>query len=191
MEELEARARRARRRTLLIVLTGLVAGGVLGWSFPHESATAHALQVVGWSLAVAGLGGAFSLMWTTTGLLAHLRLPLQSLSREASRSLRKSVNTGQPLLPLDSESAYRAFDYARIALVYQPLAWAQFLLLYAGIFGPQLSQLVDDDGFSVSFSRALCAVLVIVSVVFSVIWSRQLRGTRRYVRRATEMALHR
>ncbi|OII10321.1 hypothetical protein [Curtobacterium sp. MCBA15_008] len=191
MEELEARARRARRRTLVVVLGGLVAGGVLGWFIPHDDAVGRAVQVVGWAMAVAGLAGAFSLMWTTTVLAAHLRVPLQSLPREASRSLRKSVSAGRPIVPSDSELAYRAFVYARVMLVYGPIVWAQFLLLYAGIVGPQLDRLFADSVFDIVFSRATCSILLIVAAVISLVWQRKLRGARRYIDTAREMAQHR
>ncbi|WIB78782.1 hypothetical protein DEJ28_06715 [Curtobacterium sp. MCPF17_002] len=182
MEELEARARRARRRTVVIVLGGLVAGAVLGWGLPHTEASIRGLQAVGWALAVAGLGGTFSLVVTTTGLASHLRVPLQSLRPRDSRFLRRSVDSVQLIAPADSEMAQRAFDYARITLVYQPLALAQFLLLYAGLLGPQLADLFDHDGFDLTFSRVFCSTIVIVAVIFAVVWTRKIRGARGYVR---------
>ncbi|MCS6575631.1 hypothetical protein NYS52_13930 [Curtobacterium flaccumfaciens pv. flaccumfaciens] len=96
--------------------------------------------------------------------------------------------SGTPIEPADSDLARRAFDLARLRAAYQPVALGQFLLLSAGIAGPQIPNLFDDNSFMAGFSRIICVALLVVAAAMSPVILRQTRAARRYVQAATEAA---
>ncbi|WP_267446050.1 hypothetical protein, partial [Curtobacterium sp. GC_Cur_2] len=75
----------------------------------------------------------------------------------------------------------RAFDWAHGAAVALPVSPGQFLLLYAGIAGPQLPNVIRDDTWNPGVPRVLIVALVVVAIVFSLVLGRQIRGARRYL----------
>ena len=89
--------------------------------------------------------------------------------------------SGQPIEPTGSELAHRAHGWARGTVVALPVSLGQFLLLYAGIAGPQLPNVIRDDVWNPEFPRLFIAALVVVAIVFSVVFGRQIRGARRYL----------
>lgn len=185
----EVIARRAWRRTAWIILAGAVAGAIIGVLLERVSpGPGWPLVIVGCTAAVGGLSGAFSLLATSLRLSPQMQAPLAGLSRSGRKALSQAIASGTPIGPLDSDLARRAFDLARLRAVYQPIALGQFLLLYLGIAGPQLPNLVDDDPFSAVFSRSLCSALLVVAVALSPVILRRIRAARRYARAATEAA---
>lgn len=178
MEDLTSAARRAWRRTVPIAIVGFIVGAVVGWFLSgDESGFDRVLSVVGFGCGVGGLAGTFSLLVTTIRFASAVQRPLRGLDPQQSRSLRRSVSTGTPVEPRDSEAARRAEEWARLSSVYQPLALAQFLLLYVGIAGAQIPDLTDRD----SFARVIVGLLVVAAVTFAIILARQTRRARRYL----------
>ncbi|MDT0234453.1 hypothetical protein [Curtobacterium sp. BRB10] len=185
----EAIARRAWRRTAWIILAGAVAGAIIGVLLERVSpGPGWPLVIVGCTAAVGGLSGAFSLLATSLRLSPQMQAPLAGLSRFGRKTLSQAIAKQAPIEPADSDLARRAFDLARLRAVSQPIALGQFLLLYLGIAGPQLPNLVDDDPFSAVFSRILCGALLVAAVVFTPLFLHQSRNCRRYVQAATEAA---
>jgi hypothetical protein len=183
MDEYEGVARRTWRRTAFIVAVGLLAGGFAGWLVGHGGSTlATVLSTLGFALSLGGLAGAFSVMATSFGIARKMRAPMQDLPRSARRSIGRAITTSTPIKPVGSELSRRAFEQARLLAVYQPLTLGQFLLLYLGIIGPQLPQLINDDAF---ISRFLCALLVVTAVVITPVLVRSTRRARHYVRLAS------
>ena len=62
-----------------------------------------------------------------------------------------------------------------------PVNLGQFLLLYAGIAGTQVPNLVRDDVWNPVFPRVFVAALMVVAIALSVVLGRQIRGARRYL----------
>lgn len=182
MGELDEIARRAWRRTIPIAIGGFVVGAVIGALLPGtDSALGRFLSVVGFGLSVGGLSGTFSLLTASLRLAPSLQWPLRGLGRADRRGVRRTVFSGQPIEPRDSELARRAFDWAHGAVVALPVSLGQFLLLYAGIAGPQVPNVIRDDAWNSEFPRVFIAALVVVAIVFSVVLGRQIRGARRYL----------
>ena len=142
----EGIARRARRRTIWIAIGGVVAGAVVGLLLPSgDDALSRFLTVLGYALALGGLSGTGSILPSTIKLAQTMQWPVRELDRTGRRSDRRAVFAGRPIEPRDSEMAHRAFDGARSAALSMPLSLAQFLLLYAGIAGPRIPNLMSDD----------------------------------------------
>lgn len=182
MGEHDDTVRCARRRTTLLAVIGAVAGGAVGWFLGDtESPRALGLTVVGFAAAVGGLAGAFSLAVTTTRLSSLMSAPLDGLPPEARQRITRAVKSG---VPLDDsagrELRQRAYDHARGPAVYQPLALAQFLLLYVGIMGPQVPQLGSDTSGAV-WSRLICSVLLITAAILTPLLLRHTRNARRHM----------
>jgi hypothetical protein len=187
MGELDEIARRAWRRTIPIAIGGIVVGAVIGALLPGtDSALGRFLSVVGFGLCVGGLSGACSLLTASFRLAPSLQWPLQGLGRADRRGVRRAVFSGRPIEPRDSELARRAFDWAYGAAATLPVSLGQFLLLYAGIAGPQVPNLIRDDAWNPEFPRVFIAALVVVAIVFSVVFGRQIRGARRYLAATNE-----
>ncbi|MBT1677021.1 hypothetical protein [Curtobacterium aurantiacum] len=181
----EVIARRAWRRTAWIILAGAVAGAIIGVLLERVSpGRGWPLLIVGCTAAVGGLSGAFSLLATSLRLSPQMQAPLAGLSRSGRKTLSQAIAKQTPIEPVDSDLARRAFDLARLRAVYQPIALGQFLLLYLGIAGPQLPNLVEDDPFSAVFSRIFCSALLVAAVVFTPLLLRQSRNAGRYVQAA-------
>jgi hypothetical protein len=182
MGELDEIARRAWRRTIPIAIGAFVVGALIGAFLPgSDSALGRFLSIVGFGLCVGGLSGTFSLLTATFRVAPSLQLPLRGLSRADQRGVRRAVISGRPIEPTRSELAHRAFDWAQGAAVALPVSLGQFLLLYAGIAGPQVPNLIRDDAWNPEFPRVFIAALVVVAIVFSVVLGRQIRGARRYL----------
>jgi len=189
----EAIARRAWRRTAWIILAGGIVGLMLGVVVlillgDARRGPGWPIVVVGCTVAVGGLAGAFSLVATTLRLTPQMQAPLAGLSRFGRKTLAQAIAKQAPIEPADSDLARRAFDLARLRVAYQPIALGQFLLLCLGIVGPQLPNLTDDDPFTAGFSRGLCGALLVAAVAFTPLLLRQSRAARRYVRAVTEVA---
>ncbi len=182
MGELDEIARRAWRRTVPIAIGGFVVGAVIGALLPGtDSALGRFLSVVGFGLCVGGLSGTFSLLTASFRVAPSLQGPLRGLGRADQRGVRRAVFSGRPIEPAGSELAHRAFDWAQGAAVGLPVNLGQFLLLYAGIAGTQVPNLVRDDVWNPVFPRVFVAALVVVAVALSVVLGRQIRGARRYL----------
>ena len=182
MGELDEIARRAWRRTIPIAIGGFVVGAVIGALLPGtDSALGQFLSVVGLGLSVGGLSGTFSLLMASFRLAPSLQSPSHGLSRADRRSVRRAAISGQPIGPQDSELARRAFDLARGTAVALPVNLGQFLLLYAGIAGPQVPNLIRDEAWNPGFPRVIITALIVVAIIFSVVFGRQIRGARRYL----------
>jgi len=182
MGELDEIARRAWRRTIPIAIGGFVVGAVVGVVLPgSDSALGRFLSIVGFGLCVGGLSGTLSLLTASFRVAPSLQWPLRGLGRADQRGVRRAVISGQPIEPAGSELAHRAHDWARGSVVALPVSLGQFLLLYAGIAGPQLPHVIRDDVWNPEFPRVLIAALVVVAIVFSVVLGRQIRGARRYL----------
>ncbi|WP_181435609.1 hypothetical protein [Curtobacterium sp. MCPF17_051] len=183
----EAIAGRAWRRTVWIALGGAVVGAIFGVVLERVGAgPGRLLMVVGCTAAVGGLAGAFSLIATILRMTPQLQAPLAGLSRSGRKTVSQAIAKRAPIEPANSDLARRAFDLARLRAVSQPIALGQFLLLYLGIAGPQLPNLVDDDPFIAGFSRVLCGALLLAAVAFTPLLLRQTRAARRYLQAATE-----
>jgi hypothetical protein len=182
MGELDEIARHAWRRTIPVAIGGFVVGAVIGAFLPGtDSALGQFLSVVGFGLSVGGLSGKFSLLTATFRVAPSLQLSLRGLSRADQRGVRRVVISGRPIEPKGSELAHRAFDWAQGAAVALPVSLGQFLLLYAGIAGPQVPNLLRDDAWNPGFPRVIIAALIVVAIIFSVVFGRQIRGARRYL----------
>ena len=185
----EAVARRAWRRTAVIVTIGVVLGAVGGSLFARQdSALETTLAIVGIAAGVGGLLGTFSMLTTTLRRSSDMQAPIDGLSRFGRKTLAQAIASGTPIEPTDSDLARRAFDLARLRAAYQPVALGQFLLLSAGIAGPQIPNLFDDNSFMAGFSRIICVALLVVAAAMSPVILRQTRAARRYVQAATEAA---
>ncbi|WNY34092.1 hypothetical protein Q9Q99_00265 [Curtobacterium flaccumfaciens] len=146
MGDYEGIARRARRRTIWIAIGGVVAEAVVGLLLPSgDDALSRFLTVLRYALALGGLSGTGSILPSTIKLAQTMQWPVRELDRTGRRSDRRAVFAGRPIEPRDSEMAHSAFDWARSAALSMPLSLAQFLLLYAGIAGPQIPNLMSDD----------------------------------------------
>jgi hypothetical protein len=186
VDEYEAVARRTWRRTAVIAVVGLIVGGAVGWVIGHEDSPLRgAITTVSLALSFGGLAGAVSILVTSVGISTKMRAPMRGLPRPDRRTIGRAINTSTPIEPVGSELGWRAFEQARLLAVYQPLALGQFLLLYLGIIGQQLPQLVRDDPSSVWISRILCSLLVVVAVVMTPVLVRGSRRARRYVKLAS------
>lgn len=182
MGDHEGIARRARRRTVPIAIAGFVVGAVLGALLPSgDDPLSRFLTVFGYALALGGLSGAGSILPATIRLASSMQWPVRELDRADRRIVRRSVFAGRPVEPRDSELAHRAYDWSRGAATMMPLSLAQFLLLYAGIAGPQIPSLVRDDDFLPGFPKILVGALLVIAVIVSVVLGRQIRGARRYL----------
>jgi hypothetical protein len=182
MGELDEIARRAWRRTIPIAIGGFVVGAVIGALLPGtDSALGRFLSIVGFGLCVGGLSGTFSLLAASFRLAPSMQWPLRGLGRADRRGVRRAVFSGQPIEPRDSELARRALDWAQGAAMALPVNLGQFLLVYAGIAGTQVPNLIRDDAWNPEFPRVFIAALVVVAIVFSVVFGRQIRGARRYL----------
>ncbi|ROS62838.1 hypothetical protein EDF42_2535 [Curtobacterium sp. PhB172] len=189
MGDLELTARRAWRRTTLLALIGAVVGAAIGWLLATtESGAVAVLTVVGFGASVGGLTGTFSILATTIGMSTAMQATTAGLSPAGKRMVTQAIKTGSPIQPPESDLALRAREHARLLSTYQPLALAQFLLLYVGIAGIQVPRLADDDVFGSAFSRFLCAALLITALVMTPILLRAVRRSRRYLRAATVVA---
>lgn len=185
----EVIARRAWRRTAVIVTIGVVLGAVGGSLFARQdSALETTLAIVGIAAGVGGLLGALSMIATTLRRSSDMQAPIDGLSRFGRKTLAQAITSGTPIEPTDSDLARRAFDLARLRAAYQPVALGQFLLLYMGIVGPQIPKLLDENSFMAGFSRIICGALLVVAAAMSAVILRQTRAARRYVQAATEAA---
>lgn len=110
------------------------------------------------------------------------------LSPAGKRMVTQAIKTGSPIQPPESDLALRAREHARLLSTYQPLALAQFLLLYVGIAGIQFPRLADEDVFGSAFTRFLCAALLITALIMTPILLRAVRRSRRYLHAATVVA---
>ncbi|WP_439690581.1 hypothetical protein ACRQ4C_06725 [Curtobacterium sp. SP.BCp] len=182
MGDYEGIARRAWRRTTWIAIAGFVVGAVFGALFSDgEDALNRCLIILGFGMSIGGLGGAVSLFPATSKLGPSMQWPVRELDKPQRKVVRRAVFSGRLLGEPGSESAHRAFDFARGAAVSLPTARAQFLLLYAGIGGPQLPNLLRDDVWSGGIARGLVTLLVLITIGITIGFGRQLRGTRRYL----------
>lgn len=185
----EAVARRAWRRTAVIVAIGVVLGAIGGSLFARQdSALATTLAILGIAAGVGGILGTLSMIATTLRRSSDMQAPIDGLSRFGRKTLAQAIASGTPIEPADSDLARRAFDLARLRAAYQPVALGQFLLLSAGIAGPQIPNLFDDNSFMAGFSRIICVALLVVAAAMSPVILRQTRAARRYVQAATEAA---
>lgn len=185
----EAVARRAWRRTAVIVAVGVVLGAIGGSLFARQdSALETTLAIVGIAAGVGGILGTLSMIATTLRRSSDMQAPIDGLSRFGRKTLARAIASGTPIEPADSDLARRAFDLARLRAAYQPVALGQFLLLSAGIAGPQIPNLFDDNSFMAGFSRIICVALLVVAAAMSPVILRQTRAARRYVQAATEAA---
>ncbi|MBM7801112.1 hypothetical protein JOE58_000363 [Curtobacterium luteum] len=175
-------ARRARRRTVPIALGGFVLGAVVGVIITNgDDVLARTLTIIGFGLSFGGLSGAASLLPTTFKLGPSIQSPARGLDRAERRALRRTVFSARPLGEPGSELARRAADWARGASLSLPIVLGQFLLLYAGIAGPQLPSLVRDDPWSAGIARGLVFLLAAMSIGITIVFRRQIRGARRYL----------
>lgn len=189
MGELELTARRAWRRTTLLALIGAVVGAVIGGLLATtESGAVAVLTVVGFGASVGGLTGTFSILVTTIGMSTAMQATTAGLSPADKRMVTQAIRTGSPIQPPESDLALRAREHARLLSTYQPLALAQFLLLYLGIAGAQFPMFADDDVSGSAFPRFLCAALLITALIMTPILLRAVRRSRRYLRAATVVA---
>ncbi|PZE64202.1 MULTISPECIES: hypothetical protein [unclassified Curtobacterium] len=185
----EAIARRAWRRTAVIVTIGVVLGAVGGSLFARQDSTVETtLAIVGIAAGVGGLLGTLSMLTTTLRRSSDMQAPIDGLSRFGRKTLAQAIASGTPLEPTDSDLARRAFALARLRAAYQPVALGQFLLLYVGIAGPQIPNLFDDNSFVAGLSRIICGALLVVAAAMSPVILRQTRAARRYVQAAPEAA---
>ncbi len=185
----EAVARRAWRRTAVIVAIGVVLGAIGGSLFARQdSALETTLAILGIAAGVGGILGTLSMIATTLRRSSDMQAPIDGLSRFGRKTLAQAIASGTPIEPADSDLARRAFDLARLRAAYQPVALGQFLLLSAGIAGPQIPNLFDDNSFMAGFSRIICVALLVVAAAMSPVILRQTRAARRYVQAATEAA---
>lgn len=182
MGDFERIARRARRRTVPIAIGGFVLGAVVGVLIPNgDDALTRTLTIVGFGLSLGGLSGAGSLIPATFKLGPSMQGPVHSLDRGQQKLLRRAVFSARPLGEPGSEMAHRASDWARGAALSLPIVLGQFLLLYAGIAGPQIPSLVRDDPWSAGIARGLVFLLVAMSIGITIAFRRQIRGARRYL----------
>lgn len=189
MGEVELTARRAWRRTTLLALIGAVVGAVIGWLLATtESGAVAVLTVVGFGASVGGLTGTFSILATTIGMSTAMQATTAGLSPAGKRMVTQAIKTGSPIQPPESDLALRAREHAQLLSTYQPLALAQFLLLYVGIAGIQFPRLADDDVFGSTFPRFLCAALLITALIMTPILLRAVRRSRRYLQASTVVA---
>lgn len=185
----EAVAGRAWRRTAVIVAVGVVLGAIGGSLFARQdSALETTLAILGIAAGVGGILGTLSMIATTLRRSSDMQAPIDGLSRFGRKTLAQAIASGTPIEPADSDLARRAFDLARLRAAYQPVALGQFLLLSAGIAGPQIPNLFDDNSFMAGFSRIICVALLVVAAAMSPVILRQTRAARRYVQAATEAA---
>jgi hypothetical protein len=185
----EAVAGRAWRRTAVIVAVGVVLGAIGGSLFARQdSALETTLAILGIAAGVGGILGTLSMIATTLRRSSDMQAPIDGLSRFGRKTLAQAIASGTPIEPADSDLARRAFDLARLRAAYQPVAIGQFLLLSAGIAGPQIPNLFDDNSFMAGFSRIICVALLVVAAAMSPVILRQTRAARRYVQAATEAA---
>lgn len=165
-----------------IAIGGFGVGALAGVFFADgEPALTRFLIVLGIGMALGGLGGAVSLLPATFRTGPPMQESVRGLDRADRRAVLRAVSAGRPIGPRDSESARRAADWARIAVRSLPIALAQVLLLYAGIAGPQLPNLVSEDVWSAGFARVFIAALVVTAVGFAIVFTRRIRGVRRYL----------
>lgn len=189
MGELELNARRAWRRTTLLALIGAVVGAVIGGILATtESGAVAVLTVVGFGASVGGLAGTFSILATTIGMSTAMQTTTAGLSPGGKRMVTQAIKTGSPIQPPESDLALRAREHARLLSTYQPLALAQFLLLYLGIAGAQFPRLADEDVSGSALPRFLCAALLITALIMTPILLRAVRRSRRYLRVTTVAA---
>ncbi|MCJ1715401.1 hypothetical protein [Curtobacterium sp. VKM Ac-2922] len=175
-------ARRARRRTVPIALAGLAVGAVSGaFVAVGQPPLVALLTVAGFGASGGGLAGTFSLLPTTTQLAPDVRLPVAGLDKDSRRTLRNAVMSGRPIPSADPETAARGLHLAQLTAVYLPLALAQFLLLYVGIGGAQIPSLVAPDGSNAGLTRVVLIGLLLVAIVMTIVFTRQIRGARRYL----------
>ncbi|WIE66211.1 hypothetical protein DEI99_006670 [Curtobacterium sp. MCLR17_036] len=180
-------AARARRRTVPIVIVALVVGAVVGVLFTGDaSALERVLSVLGFAVALGGLSGAFSLLPASFRLAPSMQRPVRDLDAADRRAVQRAVYAGRPIEPSDSTLAARAAEWARGAAASLPHARAQFLLLFAGIGGPQLPNVIRDDAWSAGFSRVFVTALVVVGIAAAISSGRNIRGTRRYLAATAE-----
>ncbi|UXZ59047.1 hypothetical protein [Curtobacterium sp. Arg-1] len=185
----EAVARRAWRRTAVIVAICVVLGAIGGSLFARQdSALETTLAILGIAAGVGGILGTLSMIATTLRRSSDMQAPIDGLSRFGRKTLAQAIASGTPIEPAGSDLARRAFDLARLRAAYQPVALGQFLLLSAGIAGPQIPNLFDDNSFMAGFSRIICVALLVVAAAMSPVILRQTRAARRYVQAATEAA---
>ena len=185
----KAVAGRAWRRTAVIVAVGVVLGAIGGSLFARQdSALETTLAILGIAAGVGGILGTLSMIATTLRRSSDMQAPIDGLSRFGRKTLAQAIASGTPIEPADSDLARRAFDLARLRAAYQPVALGQFLLLSAGIAGPQIPNLFDDNTFMAGFSRIICVALLVVAAAMSPVILRQTRAARRYVQAATEAA---
>lgn len=186
MGDYEGIARRARRRTVPIAIVGFVVGAVLGALLPSgDDPLSGFLTVLGYALALGGLSGTGSILPATIKLAPTTQWPVRELDRAGRRFVRRAVFAGKPIEPRDSEMAHRASDWAQGVTLSMPLSLAQFLLLYVGLAGLQLPNLLRHDDIPLAFPRAFIGVLVVVAIVVSVAFGRQIRSARRYLAAAS------
>ncbi|MGL3198212.1 MULTISPECIES: hypothetical protein [Curtobacterium] len=187
MGDYEGIARRAWRRTVWIAIGGFVVGAIVGLFLPSDDdALSRFLSTVGFAVAVGGMSGIGAILPATMKLAPTMQWPIRELDRTSRRIVRRAVFAGKPIEPRDSEMAHRAYDWARGVALSMPLSLAQFLLLYVGLAGLQLPNLLRDDGFLSAFPKIFIGVLLVVAVIVSVAFGRQIRGARRYLAAAAE-----
>jgi hypothetical protein len=186
MREPEAIARRAWRRTALITAAGAAVGVVIGVLLgSSEHGLVAVLTIVGFGASAGGLAGTFAMLATTFRTSRAMQEPIAGLDPAERATLSRAITTGTPIEPPDSELADRAREHARQTGAYQPLVLGQFLLLYAGIAGPQIPRLVAADTSGTGISRFICSMLLIVALIMTPVMLRTVRRARRYVRAAT------
>ncbi|MFJ4220806.1 hypothetical protein [Curtobacterium luteum] len=146
MGDFERIARRAWRRTVPIAIGGFVLGAVVGVIITNGGdVLTRTLTIIGFGLSLGGLSGTGSLIPATVKLRPSMQGPVYGLDRGQQKLLRRAVFSARPLGGPGSELAHRASDWARGASLSLPIMLGQFLLLYAGIAGPQLPSLVRDE----------------------------------------------
>jgi hypothetical protein len=186
MGDYEGIARRAWRRTVWIAIGGFVVGAIVGVFLANgEPALRRLLTVVGLGLSIGGLSGAISLFTIASRLAPSMQWPVRGLDKAGRRTVRRAVYSGLPIEPADSDFAHRAADWARGAAVTLPVNLGQFLLLYLGIGGAQLPNIINDDPWASDFARIFLGALVLVGVGLSTSFVRNIRGARRYVAAAS------
>ncbi|WP_412875831.1 hypothetical protein ACL00Q_06585 [Curtobacterium flaccumfaciens pv. flaccumfaciens] len=187
MRELDDTVRRARRRTIVIATVGFVIGALVGVLLTTgDPLPMRILASLGIGLSIGGLGGAFSLLPTTLRLGREMQTPGRTFSQRERRTILRAVYSGRPIEPRNSDLALRARESARVASTTLPVTLAQTLLLFAGIAGPQLPNLLRDDAWSAGFSRIFVAAIIVASVGFSMSFRRNIRGARRYLAASRE-----
>lgn len=186
MGDYEGIARRAWRRTVPIAIIGIVVGAVVGIIVSSgDDVLSRALAVLGAGMSFGGLAGAFSLLPASFRLAPSMQWPIRELDKAGRKAVRRAVFSGRPLGEPGSEMAHRAFDWARGAAVTLPVTLRQFLLLYAGIAGPQLPNLVRDEPWTGNFAWVFIPVIVVLGIAVSISLGRQIRGARRYLEAAS------